>query len=73
MLLPDVADGDRAGVMASGQEGARRATLTDEQFGQGLPEHEAAAAQTFTLEPLPALRTDKPLLIIVLDGLGESQ
>ena len=59
-----------------------RATLTDEQFGQGLPEHGQesfrrdleAQPQEFRLAPHPSIpRSGKPLLIIVLDGLGESK
>lgn len=57
------------------------ANITDEQAGKGLPEHseealraEAAAEGTFRLEPHPDIpRCDKPLLLIVLDGLGESE
>ncbi|PRW33685.1 2,3-bisphosphoglycerate-independent phosphoglycerate mutase isoform B [Chlorella sorokiniana] len=61
---------------------AHRATLTDQQFGQGRAEHgeEAlraeAAGGDFKLQPhpdIPRVSTDKPLLVIVLDGLGESK
>lgn len=57
-----------------------RSTLADEQFGQGLPEHseaalrEEAAAGDFRLAPHPTItRIGKPLLLIVMDGLGESK
>lgn len=59
---------------------AHRATLTDEQFGQGLPEHGEAALRNeaesgaFQLRPHPTIpRSNKPLLLIVLDGLGVSK
>lgn len=66
--------------MAEGQAGAHGATLTDEQAGKGLPGHDEAALREeaargdFQLAPHPAIpRSDKPLLLIVLDGLGVSK
>jgi hypothetical protein len=59
---------------------AHASTLTDEQYGQKLHEHSeealrAEAAQGgFTLPAHPTIpRSNKPLLLIVLDGLGESK
>ncbi|KAI3425198.1 hypothetical protein D9Q98_008967 [Chlorella vulgaris] len=58
----------------------RRAHITDDQFGHKLPEHSEealraeAASAVFHLPQHPSIaRCDKPLLLIVLDGLGESK
>ncbi len=60
--------------MAAEGQGGNRATLRDEQFGQGLAEHSAEAAETFRLAPHPTIpRCQAPLLVIVLDGLGQSK
>lgn len=65
-----------------GAMAAHAATLKDEQFGHGLPEHGEAALRAeaeagggdFKLQPHPTIpRSDKPLLLIVLDGLGVSK
>ncbi|KAI7842857.1 hypothetical protein COHA_003475 [Chlorella ohadii] len=61
---------------------AHRSTLTDQQFGQGHAEHSEealraeAAAGDFKLQPhpdIPRVSTDKPLLVIVLDGKYRDQ
>lgn len=59
---------------------AHTSTLKDEQYGQKLQEHSEEALRAegaqggFRLPAHPTIpRSDKPLLLIVLDGLGESR
>ncbi|KAL4419791.1 hypothetical protein ABPG75_006889 [Micractinium tetrahymenae] len=60
--------------MAAEGQGGHQATLRDEQFGQRLPEHAAEGAEIFRLAPHPTIpRCQAPLVVIVLDGLGESK